>query len=340
MTTLRTGVTAAVLMLMSCCGMCCGLGGVITLTAQLDPCTPASSGDSTVAAWDDEQVANATTIVTVGARMQVQHYGWVVAVATAMQESSLRNLPDLGAGNDHDSLGLFQQRPSQGWGTPDQLQDPTYAATAFYTRLVTVPGWAGLQVTDAAQAVQRSATPTAYAQWEQPARALVARIRATLGLGSGCTGWVAPLDAGSYQLSSPFGPRDGVLHAGVDLAAATGTPIHAAAAGTVTAAGCTSPFCDRPGQVDADGRPATPGCGWAVTITHAGGVASRYCHATRLAVHTGQTVAAGQVIGWVGATGNATGPHLHFEIHTPAPPVDDTTAVDPVAFLRHHGVAM
>ena len=82
-------------------------------------------------------------------------YGWVVAVATAMQESGLRNLGHLGDRNDHDSLGLFQLRPSQGWGTPAQALNPTYAATAFYVTLLRVPGWESMPLTEAAQAVQR-----------------------------------------------------------------------------------------------------------------------------------------------------------------------------------------
>ena len=65
-----------------------------------------------------------------------------------------------------------------------------------------------------------------------------------------------------------------------------------------------------------------------------------YCHASALAVHAGQTVTAGQVIGWVGSTGNSTGPHLHFQVHLVAPPVDNSTTVDPVAYLARVGVAV
>jgi hypothetical protein len=89
-----------------------------------------------------------------------------------MQESGLRNL-DFG---DRDSLGLFQQRPSQGWGTPAQILDPTYAATKFYQKLIAVPGWRQLPLTVAAQRVQVSAYPDAYAKWEPDARAVVATV--------------------------------------------------------------------------------------------------------------------------------------------------------------------
>ena len=316
---------------------CAGLGGLALLAATGSGCglPPSARGG-----WSGEQVANAATIVAVGARMRVPAYGWVVAVATAMAESSLRNLADLGARNDHDSLGVFQQRPSQGWGTPAQLMDPVYAATKFYQKLLTIAGWEQMAVTVAAQRVQLSAYPDAYAKWEPPARVLVAQVAESLGV-TGCVpgAWVNPLPPGTYTLTSPFGPRWGGFHDGQDFAAATGTPIRAAAAGTVISAGCTSPLCDRPGRLDAQGRPVTRGCGLRVIIAHAQGVATTYCHASALIVHTGQTVMAGQVIGSVGSTGNSTGPHLHFEVHLNTRPADAATSgTDPVAFLASVGV--
>lgn len=121
-----------------------------------------------------EQAGNTAVIVGVGQRMGVPPRGWVIAVATALQESGLRNLDDLGAGNDHDSLGLFQQRPSQGWGTPGEIMNPDHAATSFYEHLQRVPRWQSLPLTDAAQAVQRSAYQDAYAKHEARAAAIVA----------------------------------------------------------------------------------------------------------------------------------------------------------------------
>lgn len=126
--------------------------------------------------WNSEQVGNAAIIVSVGAEQHVPRYGWEIAVATAMQESTLRNLGHLGAYNDHDSLGLFQQRPSQGWGTPEQILDPRYAARKFYERLVKVDGWQTMPLTRAAQAVQRSAFPDAYAKWQPEAQEMVGLI--------------------------------------------------------------------------------------------------------------------------------------------------------------------
>ncbi|MEV0726903.1 C40 family peptidase [Micromonospora purpureochromogenes] len=122
-----------------------------------------------VSGFSGEQVGHAATIVAVGADRGVPPRGWVIALATAMQESTLRNLP----GGDRDSVGLFQQRPSQGWGTPAHLRDPRYAAGQFYTALLAVDGWQSMPLTDAAQAVQRSAYPGAYAKWENDAIALV-----------------------------------------------------------------------------------------------------------------------------------------------------------------------
>ena len=130
---------------------------------------------------DAEQIANAQTIIGVGRELGVPERGIAIALGTAMQESWLRNL-DWG---DRDSLGLFQQRPSTGWGTEAEVSDPVRAARAFYggpsdpngyvTRgLLDIGGWENLSFADAAQAVQISAYPDRYAQWEQPAYAWLA----------------------------------------------------------------------------------------------------------------------------------------------------------------------
>lgn len=126
-----------------------------------------------------EQRGNAATIVAVGRSLGVPEHGIVVALAAAMQESSLRNLPH----GDRDSVGLFQQRPSQGWGSAASLQDPATAAKRFFagnpgkTRgLLDIAGWSSMNVTTAAQAVQVSAYPKAYAQWESTAKSLLAAL--------------------------------------------------------------------------------------------------------------------------------------------------------------------
>ena len=139
-------------------------------------CTPGAGASASAATphdWSDEQIANARVIVTVGTQRRVPEKALVIAVATALQESSLRNL----RGGDRDSIGLFQQRPSQGWGTPEQLRDPAYQSGKFYDKLLTVNGWPAMRLTEAAQAVQVSAFPEAYAKHTRAATRLVDALR-------------------------------------------------------------------------------------------------------------------------------------------------------------------
>lgn len=145
---------------------------------------------------DADQLHNAATITAVGTSMGVPPPGETIALATALQESDLRNLPY----GDRDSLGLFQQRPSQGWGTPAQILDPAYAARQFYTHLLAVPDWRAMTTTDAAQAVQRSAYPGAYQKW-QPLAALASGLTGTAlctSTGDGVPG--APTPVGNYRI--------------------------------------------------------------------------------------------------------------------------------------------
>jgi hypothetical protein len=132
---------------------------------------------------DLDQAQNASTITAVGIQHAVPTFGVEVALATAMQESKLHNV---GYG-DRDSLGLFQQRPSQGWGTAAQIMDPVYAATKFYQALVAVPGWQSMTLTQAAQAVQKSGAPDAYAQHQSDATVVAAVFTGSAGAGLGCT---------------------------------------------------------------------------------------------------------------------------------------------------------
>ncbi|MET8367275.1 hypothetical protein ABZU53_27320 [Micromonospora sp. NPDC005194] len=125
---------------------------------------------------DDAQLDNARAIVDAAKKTGVGDRGAVIGVATSLQESKLYNLGHLGAYNDHDSQGLFQQRPSSGWGTPEQITDPEYAATAFFSALKNVGGWQDLPLTAAAQTVQVSAFPYAYAQWEEQAADVVQQL--------------------------------------------------------------------------------------------------------------------------------------------------------------------
>ncbi|WP_433538632.1 hypothetical protein ACQPZK_13540 [Micromonospora sp. CA-249363] len=142
-----------------------------------------------VAGLDQQQMDNAKIIVDVGVELKMPRRALVVALATAMQESNLYNLasdvlpesseyPHQGSGSDHDSVGLFQQRPSSGWGTVAELMRPSYAARAFYTALAEIPGWQDMSLTAAAQAVQVSAYPDAYAPHEDRATTVAAALLA------------------------------------------------------------------------------------------------------------------------------------------------------------------
>jgi hypothetical protein len=158
--------------------------------APAKPATPAKPKSAVpanprpVAGLTQTQMNHAKTIVSVGQQLNLPKKAYVVAVATAMQESNLRNLangwlPDSmqirndGLGYDHDSVGLFQQRPASGWGTVPELMDPATSARKFYQVLSTIQGWDRWSLAVAAQAVQRSAFPYAYAKHEARAAAVV-----------------------------------------------------------------------------------------------------------------------------------------------------------------------
>jgi hypothetical protein len=154
---------------------------LVVLSWKADPRdVPVATAECTLPATGialtGEQIANARTIAQVGRDRGLSDRAVVIALATAMQESTLRNL-DYG---DRDSLGLFQQRPSQGWGTPSQVQDPVYAAGKFYDHLVQVPGWDTGRLTEIAQSVQRSGHPELYQQHEE----LAVELTAALGVDS------------------------------------------------------------------------------------------------------------------------------------------------------------
>jgi hypothetical protein len=143
----------------------------VTMSA-LEP-TGLYGGQQYFAASSD-QWSNAKTIVAIAEQRGMPPYAAVIAVATAMQESSLTNLT---SATNYDSLGLFQQRPSQGWGSVAQVTDPTYATDAFLSALLEyAPNYQTQALWQSAQAVQRSAYPTAYAQWEDQAAKMVQAI--------------------------------------------------------------------------------------------------------------------------------------------------------------------
>ncbi|MEU6077756.1 hypothetical protein [Micromonospora sp. NPDC047074] len=178
------------------------VGGNLRLPLASRTCTVQADGR---VALDADQMANAATIAAIGIQRKMPERAVVVALATAYQESGLRNL----VGGDRDSVGLFQQRPSQGWGTPEQIRDPRYAAKRFYAALKKVRGWEGMRVTDAAQKVQRSAFPEAYEKWADESEVLT---RALVGHATGavaCTVGRDPVLRGVAATSA--------LHRGLSL---------------------------------------------------------------------------------------------------------------------------
>ncbi|MEV0943981.1 C40 family peptidase [Micromonospora wenchangensis] len=156
------------------------MGGGPGACAIAAPALRTSGQPPGLGTWDIEQLEIAATIIDVGVAKGVPRWGWAVGIATAMQESGLRNLPYLGDNNDHDSIGVFQQRPSQGWGTVEQLANPEYQAGKFFDKLLTITGWETMPLTKAAQAVQVSAFPDAYGKWADDALNLIEQLTSTL----------------------------------------------------------------------------------------------------------------------------------------------------------------
>jgi hypothetical protein len=175
-----------------------------TLTGAPTECTAQANGERV--ALQPQQAANAATIGAVASSRRLPERALAIALTTALQESELRNLRE----GDRDSLGLFQQRPSQGWGTAQHIMDPVYSANEFFDELVKIPGYADLPPAVAAQQVQHSGYPQAYAK----------RVGAASVLASALSGRVPSLScrvapesgAGSVaavqaQLTREFGPQ-------------------------------------------------------------------------------------------------------------------------------------
>ncbi|MFF1596277.1 heavy metal transporter [Streptomyces mirabilis] len=192
------------------------------------------SGKSDGASYEftPEQAVNAATISAVGTTRGLPERAVAIALATALQESGLRNIQH----GDRDSLGLFQQRPSQGWGTTKQIMDPTYAAGMFYEHLAKVPGYTRLPLTVAAQRVQRSGYPQAYAKHEPDATLLAAALTGRAAATLTCEGRpgatpVGGPDSVRAALVRDFG-REVLQEAGADVSTA-GSPASATASPTL-----------------------------------------------------------------------------------------------------------
>jgi hypothetical protein len=180
-------------------------------TLVTERCIAVVGSDSYELATD--QAANAALITAISVQRGLPPRAATIALATAMQESKLRNI---GHGDEvgPDSRGLFQQRPSQGWGTEAQVMDPVYATNAFYDHLVKVPGYETMPITEAAQAVQHSAFPKAYAQQEAMGRAYASALTGNSERALDCT--LHPTDtAGDPNavvdaMTTAFGPLPAV----------------------------------------------------------------------------------------------------------------------------------
>ena len=177
--------------------------GGVTSPPPLPGCK-AGSGAQAVD-LDPEQAEVAATIAGVAARHRLPRQAVTIALAAALQESKLRNL-DYG---DRDSVGIFQQRPSEGWGSATRLQDPVYAVTKFYTALAKVHGYTAMPVYQAAQAVQHSADGSAYQQWTDIARQLTGSFTGKSPHGVSC--WYTPAGKANLagmkrQIGQTFGP--------------------------------------------------------------------------------------------------------------------------------------
>jgi len=179
-----------------------GTGAVVVALNRLDDETPvaercAATADGRTWYLSVTQADNAALVAGTAVRRGFPARAATIGLATALQESRLVNI-DYG---DRDSVGLFQQRPSQGWGSVEQIMDPVYSTNAFYDVLETVDGYEAMEVTVAAQTVQRSAFPDAYAQHEPRSRAWASAL----------TGWspasltcdLAPVAATELDADTP-----------------------------------------------------------------------------------------------------------------------------------------
>jgi endonuclease/exonuclease/phosphatase family metal-dependent hydrolase/murein DD-endopeptidase MepM/ murein hydrolase activator NlpD len=355
-------------------------------------CTPAAaitySGPS-VGDLTPIQMQRAASVVSQGRQMGISDQGIVIALATASQESGFRvyandgkgsdlasdqqgiaaslNIPHDVVGTDHGSLGVFQQQWPW-WGTMNELMDPAPSARLFYTALLKVPGWENLSVTVAAQRVQSSAYPDAYADDEPIARQL---LEAITGSGAGGGAENVNDEAGTIadtMLNAAEGGSDVELINNVYVGGYTDCVTGAAVAGggsvvfplpadsgyvnqnnfgqTGTAwssfhtgndfsVGCGTPvLAATTGTVEYDDSQAS----WAgpnfvrISTGSPGALATWYAHMESRTVEAGTTVTAGQQIGTVGNLGNSGGCHLHFEVHPTGGRIYDDP-IDPVPWL-------
>lgn len=278
----------------------------------------------------EDRLNNARIIAETGEERGESARNITIAIAVAIQETNLKNYGHLGAFNDHDSCGVFQQQWTQGWGEScTQLMDVAFAATQFYNALDRLGNTDSMTMMEVGIAVQNP-DPAAYKRrwaWDEIATQTAAMFVDMSGMQRGCyggallNGWRVPLDAGNYSVGDGFKWRWNQdlnawrFHYGLDLGIGGGEPIYASGAGTIAFVGPLGTWGNQ------------------VRVDHGGGIETTYSHMSRFAdVRVGDTVAAGQVIGYVGTTGRSTGNHLHLEVFK------DGENVDPVKFFADLGI--
>ena len=226
----RRAVTATVLLAVL------ALGGYLVVRIFAPVIAPVLTGSGCVATGDHqsilldtEQGAIAATIAGVAHQQSMPRVAVTIAYATAMQESKLHNL----SYGDRDSVGVFQQRPSEGWGPRKDLEDPVYASTKFFRALETIPGYRKMPIYQAAQAVQHSADGAAYIQYEKMAAAMTPAFTGQRGHAVYCwSGSASPgradLDGIASGLSATFGPAvaRAVTDQRISRGSAAGGPSH------------------------------------------------------------------------------------------------------------------
>lgn len=292
-------------------------GGDLSNVWASDAAVPAANLP-TVRGWTPTQVRNAAAVIAAGVELRVPTKGQAIAVMTAIGESSLI-VVDHGDAAGPDSRGLFQQRDNGAWGTYADRMDPRISSMNFYKALLKVPGWEGLPPTIAAHRVQRNADPYHYQKFWTPALDLMSAltgsetVTAMLAAGAsnncdqnamiagGAVVWPVPASLKGTDRHN-WGHTGGIWaskHTGTDFSVSCGTPVYAAHAGTVVL----------------DHSQSWAGPTLVKVSTGKDSLTTWYAHMQVISVRDGQQVGPGTRLGDVGARGNVTGCHLHFEVH-------------------------